>query len=72
MGNIENNSDCSVTRISMTLLNNEHNSTSLEIPIEFAKELNIENSKVLISIVNDVDGSRHLMITKFQREILMV
>ena len=71
MSNIENNGNCGVTLIGKTIIDNNNNFTSLEIPMEFAKELHIENSKVLMSIVNDIDGSRHLIITKFQREIVI-
>jgi len=41
----------------------------LTIPYQIAKELDIENSKELMSIIDDFDGSRHLLVSKYHREI---
>ena len=47
------------------------NSTALVIPKEFAKELNIENSKVSISLIKDLDGKKHLLVSKAYVEIVL-
>lgn len=40
------------------------NTTALVIPQEFAKELNIQNSKVSMSLIKDLDGNKHLLVSK--------
>jgi len=50
---------------------NEGNSTAVLIPNEFAKELNIENSKVSMSLMEDSDGNKHLLVSKAYIEIVM-
>ena len=50
---------------------NHSNSTALVIPKEFAKELNIENSKVSMSLIKDLDGKKHLLISKAYTEIVL-
>lgn len=47
------------------------NSTALVIPKEFAKELQIENSKVSMSLIKDLDGNKHLLISKAYMEIVL-
>lgn len=71
MSNIENDDDNNVTFIGRTQPNKNDNSTSLIIPLESAKELDIENSKVLMSLLYDYEGNKHLLISKFHREIIM-
>ena len=50
---------------------NDGNSTALVIPNEFAKELKIENSKVLVSLIKDLDGNKHLLVSKAYMEIVL-
>lgn len=50
---------------------NEGNSTALVIPKEFARELQIENSKVSISLIKDLDGNKHLLVSKAYVEIVL-
>ena len=47
------------------------NSTALVIPREFAKELQIENSKVSMSLIKDLDGNNHLLVSKAYVEIVL-
>ncbi len=47
------------------------NSTALVIPNEFTKELQIENSKVSMSLIKDLDGNKHLLISKAYVEIVI-
>lgn len=67
MSNIEGNI---VTLIGKTY-RNDNDSLSLTIPKEFAKELELGDSKVLMSVVENFDGERCLLITKLYREILI-
>lgn len=50
---------------------NDGNSTALIIPKEFAKELQIENSKVSMSLIKDLDGNKHLLVSKAYIEIVI-
>ena len=50
---------------------NDGNSTALVIPKEFAKELQIENSKVSMSLIKDLDGNKHLLVSKAYVEIVL-
>jgi hypothetical protein len=47
------------------------NSTALVIPKEFARELQIENSKVSMSLIKDLDGNKHLLVSKAYIEIVL-
>ena len=49
--------------------NNSDNSLTPAIPKEFAKESDIENSKVSMSLLDDFSGNRYLKVTKFHSEI---
>lgn len=49
----------------------DSNSTALVIPNEFARELQIENSKVSMSLIKDLDGNIHLLISKAYMEIVL-
>lgn len=46
-------------------------STNLTIPNDLAKELDIENCKVSIAVLRDFKGRKHLLISKYCREILL-
>ncbi len=50
---------------------NDGNSTALVLPNEFVKELKIENSRVAISLIKDLDENKHILISKLHREILI-
>lgn len=50
---------------------NDGNSTALVIPNEFARELQIENSKVSMSLIKDVEGKKHLLVSKAYVEIVL-
>ncbi len=50
---------------------NEGNTTALVIPKEFAKELQIENSKVSMSLIEDMNGNKHLLVSKAYIEIVL-
>ena len=71
MSNIEENdgNGASVTLIGNTMRDIDNNSTALIIPKEFAKELDIENSKVSMSLLDDFQGNRHLVVSKYYKEI---
>lgn len=70
MGNIEENDGYGVTFIGRTYRNDDQ-TTSLMIPTDLAKDLQIENSKVSISIIDGLDGNRHLLVSKYCSEILI-
>ncbi len=70
MGEVENFTNAPI--IGKTIQDiNEGNSTALVIPQEFAKELHIENSKVSMSLIKDLDGNKHLLVSKAYVEILL-
>ena len=58
MSNIENVDDSDVTFIGRTLQDANNTSTSLTISLELAKELDIENPKVSLSLLYDYEGSK--------------
>jgi hypothetical protein len=67
MSNIDN-IDGSVTLSGKIFRNEEDNdSTKLTISKEFAKELQIENYRVSMSIIVDPEDNGHLLVTEFQR-----
>jgi hypothetical protein len=61
----------SVTMTGRTYRNDDGNSTNLNIPIELAKELNIENSCVSISLLENHNGNKFLLLSKLYREIII-
>lgn len=70
MGDVDNFTNAPV--ISKTIQDiNEGNSTALIIPKEFAKELQIENTKVSMTLIKDLDGNKHLLISKAYMEIVL-
>ncbi|MDP9016584.1 MAG: hypothetical protein M3M87_07525 [Thermoproteota archaeon] len=50
---------------------NDNDKTALIIPKEFAKELDIGNSKVSMSLPDDFGGNRHLRVCKHYKEIVI-
>jgi hypothetical protein len=60
--------DEGVTIIGRTYRNDDM-STILIIPTELAKQLQIENSKVSMSLLDGFGGIKHLLVSKSQREI---
>ena len=71
MSNIKENDGDSVLMIGKTNKNDDDNTTYLVIPNEFAKALDIENSRVSMSLLDDCDGDRHLLVTKYNKEIVI-
>lgn len=70
MGEVENFENAPI--IGKTIQDiNEANSTALVIPKEFVKELQIENSKVSMSLIKDLDGNKHLLVSKAYMEIVL-
>ena len=71
MGNMKENDVARVKLIGKTIRDVDDNSTALIIPREFAKEMDIENSKVSISLLDDCDGNKYLIVTKYYDEIVI-
>ncbi len=70
MGEVDNFTDAPI--IGKTIQDiNEGNSTALIIPKEFARELQIENSKVSMSLIKDLDGNKHILVSKAYVEIVL-
>lgn len=69
MGNIIENDSNGTRLIGKTIIDNDNNSIALIIPSEFAKELGIESSMVSMSLLKDFDGNKHLLVSKYHREI---
>jgi hypothetical protein len=69
MGNTKENngSGDGVMLIGKTIRDDKNNSTALII----SKELDIENSKVSISLLDDFSGNRHLLVSKYYNELVM-
>ncbi len=59
------------TVIGRTYRNDYDGSTGLSIPKEFAKALDIESSKVSMSIMDDFEENKHLVVTKHHTEIII-
>jgi hypothetical protein len=70
MGDVENSTNAPILGKTIQDIN-DGNSTALIIPNEFAKELNIENSKVSMSLIKDLDGKKHLLVSKAYMEIVL-
>jgi hypothetical protein len=45
---------------------------TLTIPKEIAKELDIENCKVSITVLQNFNGRKHLLVSKYYNEIVVV
>lgn len=71
MDNIEGNDSHSNRLIGKTIKDIDNNSTALVIPKEYVKELDIENSKISMSLLDDFSGNRYLIVTKYYNEIVM-
>ncbi len=71
MSNIIENDRCDTRLIEKTIRNIDNSSTALIIPKEFAKELDIENSKVMMYLLKDFDGNKHLVVSKYYNEIVI-
>jgi len=69
MGNNENMDNTSL--MLKTIKDVDDNSTALIIPKEFARELQIENSRVSMSLIKDLDGNKHLLVSKAYMEIVL-
>ena len=65
MSNIKENDGNNVMLIGKTIKDIDDDSTSLIIPIEFAKALGIENSKVSMSLLDDFSDCRYLEFPNF-------
>lgn len=71
---VEENDDeiNNVTLIGKTIkMDDGNNSTALIIHKELSKALDIENSNVFMSMLEDCDGDKHLLVTKYHREIII-
>ncbi len=68
MGNIKDN-DGAVS-IGRTYRNDDK-STLLVIPAEIAKNLQIESSKVSMSLLDDFKGNKHLVVSNHYHEIVI-
>ncbi len=71
MGNVVENDLYKTRLIGKTIRDIDNNLTALVIPKEFAKELNIENSKVSMCLLNDFDGNKYLVVSKHYNEIVI-
>jgi hypothetical protein len=69
MGNIKN--DYGSALIGRTYRNNDK-PTFLIIPKDLAKSLQIESSRVSMSLLDGFDGNKYLVVTKYHREITIV
>jgi hypothetical protein len=66
MGNVDNFTNAPI--VGQTILDiNDGNSTAMVIPKEFARELQIENYRVSMSIIVDPEDNGHLLVSEFQR-----
>lgn len=70
MGDVENFTNAPILGKTIQDIN-DSNATALIIPKEFARELQIENSKVSLSLIKDLDGNKHLLISKAYMEIVL-
>lgn len=68
MDNIENRN--SMPMMTKTIKDNDNSSTALIIYKEYVRELQIENSKVSMSI-KDLDGNKNLLVYKACTEIVI-
>lgn len=66
MGNVDNFTNAPIVGKTIRDIN-DGNSTALVIPKEFARELQIENYRVSMSIIVDPEDNGHLLVSEFQR-----
>ncbi len=71
MGNVVENDFYDTRLIGKTIRDIDNNSTALIIPKEISEELGIENSKVSMLLLKDFDDSKHLVVSKHYKEIVM-
>ncbi len=71
MRNTKENNDNVVPLVGNIIRDDDNNSTALIIPKEFVRALDIENSKVLMSLLDDFHGNRHLIVTKCYDEFVI-
>lgn len=71
MSNTKENDAEGIPRIGKTIRDIENNSTALIIPNEFAKGIDIENSKVSMFLLDDFQGNKHLIVSKHYKEIVI-
>jgi hypothetical protein len=69
MGNVVENNILKSRLIGKTIRDIGNNSIALVIPKEFARELDIENSKVSMFLLKDFDDNKHLVVSKHYDEI---
>lgn len=67
MSNINSNSDACT--LSKTIRDIDNGSTALIIPNDLAKELDIEDSKVSMTIILGLFDKKHLVVSKYYKEI---
>jgi hypothetical protein len=66
MGNVNNFTNAPIVDKIIRDIN-DGTSTALVIPKEFARELQIENYRVSMSIIVDPEDNGHLLVSEFQR-----
>jgi hypothetical protein len=71
MGNFVENDFLKARLIGKTIRDIDNNSTDLVIPKKLAKELNIESSKVSMSLLGNYGSNNHLVVTKYHDEIVI-
>jgi hypothetical protein len=71
MSNVIENNLFKTRLFGKTIRDIDNNSTASVIPMEFAKELDIENSKVLMFLLDDAGGNRYLVVSKYHNEIVI-
>ncbi len=71
MGNVVENDLYKTRLIGKTIRDIDNNLTALVIPKEFARKLDIENSKVMISLLGNNGGTKCLIISKLYKEIII-
>jgi hypothetical protein len=49
----------------------DNDATVLTVPKEFAKELDIENCKISITVLHDFKGRKYLLVSKYHKEIII-
>lgn len=68
MGNIEYDDGAGLIRRTYRI---DDKSTLLIIPVEIAKKLQIENPKVSMLLLDDFEGNRHPVVSKYYNEIVI-
>jgi hypothetical protein len=71
MSNVKRNGSVVVYGRTYRSDSGDDNDATLTIPKEIAKELDIENCKVSITVLRNFNGRKYLMVSKFHREIVL-